>query len=85
MSSNADFVQYVIDQCSGAGEITVKKMFGEYGLYCDGTFFGVVCDNRLFVKHTEAGAVSVPEVPTKGRSRPYTSRMSMTANHCLPS
>ncbi|MCX4358377.1 MAG: TfoX/Sxy family protein [Rikenellaceae bacterium] len=61
MSSNADFVQYVIDQCSGAGEITVKKMFGEYGLYCDGTFFGVVCDDRLFVKHTEAGAVSVPE------------------------
>lgn len=26
MASNSDFVQYIIDQCSGAGEIAVKKM-----------------------------------------------------------
>ncbi len=25
MASNPDFVQYVMDQCSGAGEIAVKK------------------------------------------------------------
>ena len=32
MASNLDFVQYIADQCSGAGEITVKKMFGDYGI-----------------------------------------------------
>jgi hypothetical protein len=26
MACNSDFVQYIIDQCSGAGEIAVKKM-----------------------------------------------------------
>lgn len=26
MASNEDFVQFIVDQCSGAGEITVKKM-----------------------------------------------------------
>ena len=29
MASNPDFVQYIIDQCSGVGEIAVKKMIGE--------------------------------------------------------
>ena len=34
MASNADFVQYIADQCNGAGEIVAKKMFGDYGIYC---------------------------------------------------
>ena len=29
MASNPDLVQYIADQCAGAGEITVKKMFGD--------------------------------------------------------
>ena len=32
MASNPDLVQYIADQCAGAGEITVKKMFGDYGV-----------------------------------------------------
>jgi len=55
MSSNTDFVQYIIDQCSGAGNITVKKMFGDYCIYCDGKIFGLICDNHFFVKPTNAG------------------------------
>lgn len=55
MASNADFVQFVADQCSGAGEITVKKMFGDYGIYCEGIIFGLICDNRLYVKPTKNG------------------------------
>ena len=55
MPTNQDLVQYIADQMSRAGEITYKKMFGEYGLYCDGKFFAEVCDDCLFVKPTEAG------------------------------
>lgn len=29
MSCTHDFVQYIVDQSSGAGEITVRKMMGE--------------------------------------------------------
>ncbi|MCR4612922.1 MAG: TfoX/Sxy family protein [Bacteroidaceae bacterium] len=54
MASNADFVQYIADQCSGAGEITVKKMFGDYGIYCNGKIFGLICDDRFYIKPTEA-------------------------------
>lgn len=55
MASNADFVQYIADQCSEAGEIVTKKMFGDYGIYCEGKFFGLICDDRLYIKPTEAG------------------------------
>lgn len=61
MSSTFDYVQYVCDQLRGAGEITYKKMFGEYGVYCNGKIIGVVCDNQLFVKKTDAGALVYPD------------------------
>ena len=55
MASNPDFVQYIVDQCGGAGSVEAKKMFGDYGIYCDGKIFGLICDNGFYVKPTEAG------------------------------
>ena len=55
MASNADFVQYIADQCAGAGEIVAKKMFGDYGIYCNGKIFGLICDDCFYLKPTEAG------------------------------
>ena len=55
MASNTDFVQYIADQCSGAGEIVTKKMFGDYGIYCNGKIFGLICDDHFYLKPTEAG------------------------------
>ena len=55
MASNPDLVQYIADQMARAGEITSKRMFGEYGLYCNGKFFAMVCDDRLLFKPTEGG------------------------------
>ena len=55
MASNIEFVNHVVDQLSGAGSITTKRMFGEYGLYCDGQYFAAICDNRLLLKVTDGG------------------------------
>lgn len=55
MASNPDFVQYIVDQCGGAGEVTVRKMFGDYCVYCGDKPFGLVCDNGFYLKPTEAG------------------------------
>lgn len=55
MASNPDFVQYIADQCSGAGKIEAKKMFGDFGIYCNGKIFGLICDNGFYLKPTEAG------------------------------
>ena len=53
MASSSDFVQYIADQCGGAGEIVAKKMFGDYGIYCDGKIFGLICDDRFYLKPTD--------------------------------
>ena len=55
MASDQNFANYVIEQIENAGEITAKKMFGEYGIYSDGKIFGLICDNKLFIKPTTAG------------------------------
>lgn len=54
MASNPSFVQYIVDQCSGAGDVSARKMFGDYGIYCNGKLFGLICDNSLYIKQTEA-------------------------------
>ena len=55
MASDQEFVDFVLEQLSAVGEVTAKKMFGEYGLYAEGKFFGLVCDNKCFIKPTAAG------------------------------
>ena len=68
MASHADFVEYVAEQMQQAGSIRSKKMFGEYGLYCDGVFFAVICDDQLFVKITPQGETMFPDLP---KAPPY--------------
>lgn len=62
MASNPEFVEYVADQLRDAGNITYRKMFGEYGMYCDGKIFALICENQLFIKITDAGRQLAPEL-----------------------
>ncbi len=55
MASDLSFVEYVVDQLDADCEVTFKYMFGEFGLYSGVKLFGLICDNRLFVKPTEGG------------------------------
>lgn len=55
MASTVEFVEYVCEQISYQRNITYKKMFGEYGIYCNGKIIGLICDNQFFVKKTKAG------------------------------
>lgn len=65
MASKSEFVQYIADQLAGAGIITTRKMFGEYGLYCDGKIVALICDDQLFIKITQAGKALCPDLPEK--------------------
>ena len=74
MASHADFVNYIAEQLQAAGKIRAKRMFGEYGLFCDGLFFAVICDDQFFVKITpqaEAEFPSLPKVPPYKDAREY--------------
>jgi len=62
MASDQEFVDFVIDQIENAGVIMARKMFGEYGIYSDGKIFGLICDNKLFIKPTKAGRDFIGDV-----------------------
>lgn len=62
MASDKYFVDFVLDQIENAGEIQCKKMFGEYAIYSDGKLFGLICDNKLFIKPTEAGRAFIEDL-----------------------
>jgi TfoX/Sxy family transcriptional regulator of competence genes len=62
MASEQKFVDFIVDQIDLEGQITFKKMFGEYGLYCGNKLFGLVCDDKLFIKPTIAGRTFIGDV-----------------------
>jgi TfoX/Sxy family transcriptional regulator of competence genes len=62
VASDAGFVQYVCEQAGLGDALTSRKMFGEYALYLDGKVVGLVCNNQLFVKATEAGETLLGQV-----------------------
>lgn len=68
MASGQSTVDFILEQIADAGEVSARKMFGEYGLYCDGRVVGLICDDTLFVKPTVAGDAFAPGVE---RAPPY--------------
>jgi TfoX/Sxy family transcriptional regulator of competence genes len=68
MASQQTTVDFLVEQMAGAGTITARKMFGEYGLYCEGKMIALVCDDRLFVKPTEGGR---RHIGTLEEAQPY--------------
>jgi TfoX/Sxy family transcriptional regulator of competence genes len=62
MASDKEFIEYVVEQAEEAGNITFRKMFGEYAVYCNGTLVALVCDNQVFVKPTEMGRQFIGDV-----------------------
>ena len=61
MASSKEFVEYAAEQLRLAGAIRCRRMFGEYGLWCDGKFFATIEDNMLCLKITEAGRKMLPD------------------------
>jgi hypothetical protein len=62
MATSTSQIEYIAEQLSNLGSIRYKKMFGEYGLYCNELFFALVCDDRLFVKIKPTGKNSLNRV-----------------------
>jgi len=66
MASTRSVVDYIIGQLGP--EASARAMFGEYGVYLRGTLIALVCDDRLFLKPTDA----VAEIcGTYERASPY--------------
>ena len=50
MATSKEYIDFVCEQIEGIGDISTKKMFGEYMLYVNDKPLLTVCDNTVFVK-----------------------------------
>jgi TfoX/Sxy family transcriptional regulator of competence genes len=62
MASDLDFVEFIVDQIRDAGDISFRKMFGEYAVYCNAKVVALICNDQLFVKPTEGGRACIADV-----------------------
>ena len=69
MPSQQKTVDYILEQAAGAGNVTARKMFGEYGVYCGAKIVALVCDDQLFLKPTRAARAYLGTV-TEGAPYP---------------
>ena len=67
MASNQSTADYILEQLAGSG-VTARKMFGEFGLFAEGKMVALICDDRLYVKPTEAGRAFLGPCP---EGQPY--------------
>lgn len=70
MPTKQSIIDYLLDQLMGAGEVRVRKMFGEYALYCNDKVVALVCNERLYVKITPAGKEYVGKHYKEGKAYP---------------
>jgi DNA transformation protein and related proteins len=59
MASDREFVKFVCEQLSSAGEISSRRMFGEATVYLEDKVIGLVCDNQFFLKPTQDGRAKI--------------------------
>ncbi|MBI1789944.1 MAG: TfoX/Sxy family protein [Acidobacteria bacterium] len=50
MANRGSYVEYLVEQLSPLGQITVRAMMGGHTLYCDGVVFALVDDDTVYLK-----------------------------------
>ena len=68
MATDQATVDFILEQASRGNLVRARKMFGEYGVYCNERFVGIVADDQLYLKVTDAGTVLLPDAD---REPPY--------------
>lgn len=70
MPSSKPYLDFILDQLSGAGDVSYRPMMGEYVLYCRGKVIGGIYDERFLVKPTRSALSMMPdakkELPYEG-------------------
>ena len=50
MVASDGFAEFLRDQLAPLGRITMRRMFGKTGVFCDGFMLGMVKDNTLYFR-----------------------------------
>lgn len=80
MATSRQFLDYVLEQLSGLGDVRARQMMGEYMIYYRDRYAAAVCDNRLLVKPLPAARVLLPDAALE---EPYEGAQPMLVVDCL--
>lgn len=61
MATSKEYMQFILEQFSAAGDVRARAMMGEYVLYYREKVFGGLYDGRLLVKPVAAARALLPE------------------------
>jgi DNA transformation protein len=50
MVASASFAEFLREQLAPLGHVTLRRMFGKTGVFCDGVMLGMVSDNTLYFR-----------------------------------
>jgi len=50
MVASDGFAEFLREQLSPLGRLTMRRMFGKTGVFCDGLMFGMITDDTLYVR-----------------------------------
>jgi DNA transformation protein len=50
MVASDDFAVFLREQLAPLGRVTMRRMFGKTGVFCDGLMLGMVTDNTLYFR-----------------------------------
>jgi len=50
MVASAEFAEFLREQLAPLGHLTMRRMFGKTGVFCDGVMLGMVTDNTLYFR-----------------------------------
>jgi DNA transformation protein len=80
MAVKDHYLQWVLEQLSGAGRISSRRMFGAVGLYRDGVFFAIISGDTLYFKVDDATRRNY-EKRGMSQFRPYRDRPLVSMNY----
>ena len=61
MVASESFAEFLREQFAPLGAITMRRMFGKTGVFCDGVMFGMVTENTLYFRVDDENRVTFRE------------------------
>ncbi len=74
MATDPSFIEHVLGTVELEGQLTARRMFGEYGFHFDGKFIALACEDSFFIKQTSAidrYGLDLPMRPPYPGAKPY--------------
>ena len=61
MVASAAFAEFLREQLAPLGRVTMRRMFGKTGVFCDGVMLGMVTENTLYFRVDDENRVTFKE------------------------